>query len=142
MSHITELLNAHHIPSPSLFNCAILLTYSCMLRSRVHGTVIFECPNCLSYQRHKTKPLKGSVVYCTICQAQYVYGLVMYRIGQGFREGWHRHPVDSVLIEDGLWRSGARANKLLCSSCGDRLFYEAYEHANNPGHIFLESNAP
>ena len=96
-----------------------------MLRARIRGVIVFECPNCFGYQKIRSQPLRGHVLECPECHHVFAYGLVLAKMPPCPRRG--REPMDTILIEDGLWRSGARINQQLCTRCSHELFDEPLE---------------
>ena len=84
--------------------------------------------------------MQGSVIKCGECGLQWVYGLVLAKLPT-WTPRFRRDPIDTVLIEDGLWRGSARINRILCSSCATEVFMEAYELANRRTE-YLDSKLP
>ena len=97
-----------------------------MLRAIIRGVIQFECPHCVTIQKIRTNNLRGQTMECPHCRHQFAYGLVLAKVPVGGRR-LGREPMDTIIIEDGLWRHGAPINKKLCTRCSHELFDEPLE---------------
>src|SRR3990167_2911291 len=93
----------------------ISVIISVMLLARIFGGLQWTCPHCRNIQKTRLTPVNWWKIRCKYkhCQHRYAFGIVLCEMKEGFKVP----PSDTIMVVEGVWRTGSPINKMICASC-------------------------